>query len=77
MLDIIQKNNREITQSHGGENPENLPSGACLHAKTITYGIMLKWTRYSLQKPRTNFKDESIFHHVSSGHRTIFKMDAT
>ncbi|MDX1363330.1 MAG: tryptophan 2,3-dioxygenase family protein [Arenibacter latericius] len=44
-----------------GENPETYLKGL-LHAKPITYWDYIEVdTLLSLQKPRTNFKDESIF----------------
>ncbi|MCM4170300.1 tryptophan 2,3-dioxygenase [Arenibacter sp. TNZ] len=59
MLDIIQKITEKY-QSHG-ENPETYLQGL-LHAKPITYWDYVEVdTLLSLQKPRTNFKDESIF----------------
>ena len=59
MKDIIQK----ITEKYQslGENPETYLQGL-LHSKPITYWDYVEVdTLLSLQKPRTNFKDESIF----------------
>lgn len=55
--------NKKIEEKYKnlGENPETYLNGL-LHAKPITYWDYIEVdTLLSLQKPRTNFKDESIF----------------
>jgi len=55
--------NKKITQKYEqlGENPETYLKGL-LHAKPITYWDYVEVdTLLSLQRPRTNFKDETIF----------------
>ena len=59
MLNVINK----LTEKYQalGENPDTYLEGL-LHAKPITYWDYIEVeTLLSLQRPRTNFKDESIF----------------
>jgi tryptophan 2,3-dioxygenase len=59
MLNITNKLTKKYRSL--GENPETYLEGL-LHAKPITYWDYVEVdTLLSLQKPRTNFKDESIF----------------